>query len=131
MPTCTLAPLRRQPPLILRASHQAPCADGPQPVPPQVFLHHWLALGWPTTALVEELEVGFNQAAPVLCWMLQHRPSLLAQISLGPHLLLRAIAHVAPPRPTPKPLPAAAQQVVAALSEQWTPRLALLTGRRS
>ncbi|KAL1511926.1 hypothetical protein AB1Y20_005207 [Prymnesium parvum] len=85
----------------------------------QVFMHHWLALGWPLSALVAELKVALEYAAPVLCWMLEHRAELLAELELEPRLLLGAIAYVLPAASAPCELPVPAVKVISNLSHQW------------
>jgi len=87
----------------------------------QVFLRHWLALGWPLDALRAELTAALPLAAPALLWLMHHRPTLLADVSLGPHVLLAAIARATPATRERTSLPVAAERVVCALAARWAP----------
>ena len=57
----------------------------------EVFLRHWLTHGWPRKPLRTTLRANMRGAAPALCWLLEQRPTLMAQAALGPELLLDAI----------------------------------------
>ena len=70
-----------------------PCADPPAAIGAQleVFLQHWLARGWSKRPLRATLRAHMRWASHALCWLIEHRPALVAQAALGPELLLDAI----------------------------------------
>ena len=63
----------------------------------EVFLVYWLRQPWPVARLAETLRTQMHGASRALCWLLEHRPELVAQAALGPELLLDAIRVAASP----------------------------------
>ena len=55
--------------------------------------------GWPTERLVRALRAHMQSASLAICWLLEHRPKLMASAALGPELLLDAIRVVASSQP--------------------------------
>ena len=61
----------------------------------EVFLQYWLRQRWPNGPLLQALRNQMRGASLALCWLLEQRPALAAQVALGPELLLDAIRVVA------------------------------------
>ena len=59
-----------------------------------------------------ELQAQLPAAAAGLCSLLEHRPALLADMPLGPQLLLDAIGHATSDGGEAPPLPAAAEEAL-------------------
>ena len=53
---------------------------------------------WPLQLLVETLRAHMRTAAIAMCWLLEHRPALVARAGLGPALLLDAVRIAAAPQ---------------------------------
>ena len=85
---CLLLRLALLPPPPLDAA----CALGAQLEP---FVRRWLSAGWPRQPLIAELRGRMLVAAPAVCWLLEHRPALMAKAALGAELLLDCIRVVA------------------------------------
>ena len=88
---CTLLKLALLPP---PAEADAAAVLGGQLEP---FLRHWLAASWPHAPLVAELRTQMKSASVAICWLLEKRPTLMAdaQATLGSELLLDAVRVVA------------------------------------
>ena len=56
---------------------------------------YWLRQRWPNGPLLQALRNQMRGASLALCWLLEQRPALAAQVALGPELLLDAIRVVA------------------------------------
>lgn len=65
----------------------------------EVFLRYWLRQAWPLRLFNETLRTQMRGASLALCWLLEHRPALVARASLSPTLLLDAVRIAAAPQP--------------------------------
>jgi len=89
---CLLLRLALLPPPPALDALDAACALGAQLEP---FVRQWLSAGWPRRPLIAALRGRMLVAAPAVCWLLEHRPALMAKAALGPELLLDCIRVVA------------------------------------
>ena len=89
---CLLLRLALLPPPPALDALDAACALGAQLEP---FVRWWLSAGWPRRPLIAALRGRMLVAAPAVCWLLEHRPALMAKAALGPELLLDCIRVVA------------------------------------
>ena len=64
----------------------------------EVFVRYWLAQSWPVQLLAATLRTQMRGAALALCWLLEHRPALIARVGFGPGLLLDAVRIAAAPQ---------------------------------
>lgn len=64
----------------------------------EIFLKYWMRQPWPRARLAATLRAQMRGASLALCWLLEHRPEVIAQASLGPELLLDAIRVAASPQ---------------------------------